>query len=100
MSPSSLTKFELERAYHLEILGSVGEVMHFCNDLTGPDPFYLRKPCSSGGGECIHVFNVYHSKNGDVPYHTCGHCCRSIRIAEGYYNRAREIHEAGGEHID
>ncbi len=97
----SLTEFERKRAYDLEQLDSIGKEIHFSNDLTGDNPFKLKKHCNHRGGECIHEFNVYFSQhNGNVYFHRCNNCCYFIWITEDYYKVAKGIYDAGGTYID
>lgn len=96
----NLDKFELERAYNLEILDNIGKEIHFSSNLVDGS-FLLRKVCHHMGGECTHEFGIYHSKSGErIYFHRCDKCMYSVRISEEYYRRAENIHNSGGYYID
>lgn len=96
----NLDKFELEKAYHLEILSEFGEEIHFSSNLVD-NTFLLKKRCDHMGGVCTHEFGIYHSSSGEnIYFHRCDRCIRAIRISEEYYCRAKTIYNQGGGYID
>ncbi len=95
-----LSEEEKRRQYRLEILADVGKEIHFSNEFVD-GTFLLRKSCNHSGGICFHEFGIYHSRcGGKIYFHRCDHCTYSVRITEEYYNRAKQIYDAGGDYID